>query len=98
MAEEASSGFNTFNDDGSFMEKFMKMQEEKKSEAAAAPPKPKLPPLMSRKPLKMKVSKLKKPPVLVKRTAVPEGGLDSKQEAMETPAKGELSHQTLAAA
>lgn len=64
-----SGGFNNFNNDGSFMENFRKLQQEKKSESAPeSKPKPKpLPPI--RKPLVMKMAKLKKPPVLVKPAA-----------------------------
>lgn len=86
MADD--SGFNTFNNDGSFMESFMKMQEGKKPESS---PKPKpLPPV--RKPVLMKVSKIKKAPVLVKpaaTTALLEGRT-AQPKPMENR-KGEMS-------
>lgn len=55
------------------MENFRKLQNEKQSESAPeAKPKPRaLPPI--RKPLVMKMAKLKKPPVLVKPEAALEG-------------------------
>ena len=79
-------GFNNFSNDGSFLESFMKLQQEKKPESASeSKPKAKpLPPI--RKPLIMKMGK-KKPPVLVKpkaTVAVLEGNspkeLDKQQE------------------
>jgi hypothetical protein len=65
MAEDQdreSSGINNFSNDGSFMESFMKLQQEKKPEVKVKA-KP-LPPI--RKPLIMKMGKRKKPPLLAK--------------------------------
>ena len=99
-ADEGNSGVNNFNNDGSFMEKFLKMQQEKGAESTPEVkpkvPKP-LPPI--RKPLIMKMAKLKKPSVLVKRAktaAVLEGEppaeLDSEQDKTgDVSGKGEIS-------
>lgn len=98
MAESSPpAGVNSFNNDGSFMEKFLKMQQEKEVESPVKPKVAKLPPI--RKPLIMKMAKLKKPPVLVKRTktaAVLEGEppakLDSEQDKTgDASGKGEIS-------
>lgn len=61
-------GFNTFNNDGSFFEKFKKMQEEKKPEPPPTTiPKPAPAPLLRKaKPMIMKMSGIKKKVPLVK--------------------------------
>lgn len=58
---------NNFDNDGSFLENFMKVQREKEEAAPRPVPKPKLPPV--RKPVLMRVSRVKKAPVLVKPAA-----------------------------
>lgn len=90
---------NSFNNDGSFMESFMKMEQEKKAESTPCPqpkpkPKPKLLPPV-RKPVVMRVSKVKKAPVLVKPAstrAALEGRPFLGQIATESR-KGEISNQ-----
>lgn len=90
------SGFNTFNNDGSFMEKFIKMQEEKKKEqeSSPAPPKPAVPSLVKRKPLLMKMRGVKKAPTLVKSTktiSILEGNAsDNDKKTQEDKTKGEI--------
>ncbi len=97
--EHSSSGFNNFSDDGSFMDNFIKQQQEKKTpESAPIPvPKPKprpLPPL--RKPLVIKMSKrkMKQAPVLVKPSALLETPHNELTVEPEAKPKGEMSYPT----
>lgn len=90
-----SEGFNSFHNDGSFMESYMKkMQEQKKSEATTTtttlPPAKRLPPLMTRKPLAMKMSKRKKANILAKPvdSATPDNPVEGNSR------KGEISYPT----
>lgn len=87
MEEEEvdSAGFNSFNNDGSFMERFKKMQEEKKpSEAAPKPGKPILPPLRKAKPLLKKKNPFVKPPRSVKLAEVKKGPGDGNGQTEST--------------
>ena len=101
MEEKDDSGFNNFNNDGSFMESFMKLQEEKKKSESTGGigAKPKLPPLMTRKPLLMS-----KKPLLALKKRAPKSKLikpgkpvkladSSSDEEEKTQTKGEDRHQ-----
>lgn len=95
------SGFNTFSNDGSFMENFVKMQEEKKKEEeskqAPAPPKPLFPSLVKKKPLVMKMRGFKKTPTLlksVKTVSALEGNSPDKERGDAPVDKGKDERET----
>ena len=62
MADDGGSQFNTFNNDGSFLERFKKLQKEKLELERSSKPvtPPAAPPLKKFKPIVMKTSAMKK--------------------------------------
>ncbi len=58
MATNNNPGLNSFSNDGSFMDRFKKLQEEK--EKSSLPIEEKIPPVKKVKPVVMKISSLKK--------------------------------------
>lgn len=96
MDSEGLPGFNTFNNDGSFMETFMKMKGQEPQPPAATTASPAIrpnPPLMTRKPLIMKMSgkKKKKTPLLMKPTKAVLEDDSVKEETLVARTKGEDS-------
>ena len=89
MASDDGSGFNNFSNDGSFIERFRKMQEEKKKLEVDSD----VPPPKKAKPIVMKLSSLKKKknpflaePIGTKNKAFSKGaGSDDEEEDLLKP-------------
>ena len=68
-----------------------KLEKEKESTASALPTQPKLPPLMSKKPLSMRMAAMRRKAVVSSKTTKPEPLATSSKESKEGTQQGEDS-------